>query len=413
MPLLALRQLVSDFNDAVVQRQTKEDLYLVNKLKHTPVENSEVSWFTRNLVGGLSPLVSPMQSSPLVSQGTYRQIKAGSIVTRHVKRFTNKELNEIMSPDDRFRLDAKRHLFLEMQDMERRIWETMEYTAWSAMARGSVRYLINDPANRVDVNVSFPINTETAGASWATISTDIVTDVLNWVYRFENRYGKRPDVMRMTRNTWNHVRLNTSVKNVFTSYLRTTGVNATNIPVGMLTPDMVAKACDWPTIEIFNHRTSVQATAKNSETAASNVVIELNGGTWGFSVGDKALCKYNLGDDTWDFENDITAVNPGVSITVTIPSGKSLAPGDLIVAKPTFFPEQKVQFIADEDLSEFILPPFGIDYSGSEIQTNKFRGPYFDAFNEGREPNLAIYRRAWHEFGMAMGSKITSAQVIV
>lgn len=413
MVLYDLQQIVSDFAEAGEQRKTKEGLYLVNKLKMTPV-NGDVCWFLRNQHGGLSPLVSPMQNSPIVSQATYRQMKAGAIVTRHVKRFTNEELNKILSTDDKFRYDGKMHLYLEMMDMERRIYETMEFVGWSALARGSVRYVTNESsANKVDVNIAFPIGSVTAGATWATAGTDIVTHVETWVNTFENRYGKRPDAMRMNKAIWNYVKANTSVKNQFTNWIRTTGIKSSDVPTGMITPDFVAKALDWPTIEIMNQRTMVEFSAKNNEAEGSNVTVELNGGTWGLNVGDKVLCDYNRSTDDWDFEATVETVTNGVSIVIDIPTGKTLTAGDLIVAKPTFFPEQYVQFIADEGSSEYILPPYGIDYSGSEILSNKFKGINFDAFMEGREPNLAVYRRAWAEFGLAMGSKIISAKVIV
>lgn len=415
MPLLAVRKLIEDFNEAQAQRKTKEGLYLVNTLKQTPVDG-DVVWFAKNAVGGLSPLVSPMQNSPVVSQGTYREMKAGAIETRHVKRFTNKELNNILSPDDRFRISEKKHIALELADMERRIFETMEFVGWSALARGSVRYVSTETANKVDVNISFPSSnfvSKTAAATWSSASTTIVTHMDAWLDEFELKFGKRPDVIRMTKTTWNYIKANTEVKNQFTNWIRTTGITKGDIPAGMITPDFVAKACDWPAIEIKSERTMVNFTAKNNESAASNVVVELNEGTWGLSVGDKVLCGYNFSQDTWNFEATVETVNHGVSIVIDIPTGYSITAGDNIVSKPTFFPEQKVQLIADESASEFILPPFGIDYSGSTIQANKFRGPYFDAFMEGREPNLAVYKRAWHSFGIAFGSKVMSSQVIV
>jgi hypothetical protein len=418
MPLLALRQLVTQFADAVAVRQNKEGLTLVNKLKMTPVDG-QVAWFTRNLTGGLSPLVSPLQNSPIVDQGTYREMKAGAIITRHVKRFTNDELMNIMSADDRFRVSEKEHLVREMADMERRIWETMEFVGWKAMTLGRVQYKSTDIANKVDVDVTFPVDTASADATWATTSTTIVTDINNWIEIFEDRYGKKPDVIRMTKKTWNYVKANTQVLATFTSWIRTTGVTKGDIPAGMITPDFVAKACDWPPIEIMSARTAVMYKCKNSEAEGAGVTVELVGGTWGISVGDEALCDYNTGaststnPDTWDFKATVTTVTPGVSIALTIPSGKTLTAGDLIVVKPTFFPQQYIQMIADENESEFLLTPFGIDYSGSQIQASKFRGPYFDVFPAAGEPNLAIYRRAWHEFGLAMASKVLTRKIIV
>lgn len=410
MPLLAIRQLISDFAAAQDQRQTKEGLYLVNKLKHTPVDG-DVTWLLRNPVGGLSPLVSSVQNSPMVAQGTYRQMKAGNIITRHVKRFTDDELKKLYSPDDNFRISEKTHLLWELRDMERRIYETMEFVGWCAMADGSVNYLSLDGPHKIKVELAFPIQTETALASWATTSTNIVTDMQNWLKTFKRKFGKKPDAIRMTTTTWEYIKANTQVLAQFTNWIRTTGVRKGDVPVGMITPDFVAQVCDWPPIEIRDESTFISYACTNNETAGSNVVIELTGGTWGLRVGDTIMLDYDLDGDTYDSTATISAISPGVSITATITT--NLTAGQLIVAKPTFFPEKKIQLIADENSSEFTLPPFGIDFAGSQIQAMKWRGPRFDTFMQGQEPNLAVYRRAWHEFGMCFSSKVLTATVVV
>lgn len=411
------RTLIKDIKAANVAPTDKARLLYVNKLNQRKIQNREAAWLLRNPDFGLSPLVSDMQQSPVIGKGTYRMLKAGPIATRHVKPFTAKELRDLISPDPAYRMDAKQYIIDEMIDSERRINDTMEFIAHCAIGRGSVRYILNDAIGRMDVNLTFPIKTENAAATWANIATDIVAQMDTYIKAFINRAGKRPDTIRMTSTTWDYVKANTAVKAVFGSYIRTQGVKVSEIPVGMITPELVAKALDWPTIAIYDERTQVKYAVTNTETAASNVVVELTGGTWGISVGDKALCDYKIADagyDDWDFEATVTAVNPGVSITITLTG--TINAGEYIAVKPTFFPEQKIVLIADEFVdNEFILVPFGIEYSGSEIAANMWYGPRMDIFNIGQEPGMGVARRNWHEFGLMLGNpnKIMSVQIIV
>lgn len=418
-PLIEARTLVTEIKNANVAPADKNRLLYVNKLEHKKIQNKEATWLLRNPDFGLSPLVSPRQNSPVVEQGSYRQLNAGPITTRHIKRFTQKELEDLVSPDKRYRLDAKQNIVDEMVDSERRIWETMEFVAHSAIARGSLRYVLNDTVGRMDVNISFPVKTETVAATWASADTDIVSQMDTYLKAYVNRAGKRPDTIRMTTTTWEYVKKNTAVKAVFTTYLKTQGMKVSEIPPGTLTPEMVVRALDWPMISIYDERTQVKYACKNNEAEGNNVVVELNGGTWGINVGDKALCDYKIsssGYDDWDFEATVEAVSPGVSITIDIPSGKSLSAGEFVAVKPTFFPEQKVLLISDETAdNSFLLPPFGIEYVGSEISALKWYGPRMDVFNVGPEPGMGVARRNWHEFGLLVGNpnKIMSIQVIV
>ena len=413
------RTLIKDIKAANVAPTDKSRLLYVNKLNQRKIQNREAAWLLRNPDFGLSPLVSDMQQSPVIGKGTYRMLKAGPIATRHVKPFTAKELRDLVSPDPAYRMDAKQYIIDEMIDSERRINDTMEFIAHCAIARGRVRYILNDAIGRMDVNLSFPVKTQDAAATWANIATDIVSQMDTYIKAFINRAGKRPDTIRMTSTTWEYVKANTAVKAVFGSYIRTQGVKVSEIPVGMITPELVAKALDWPPIAIYDERTQVKYAVTNSEAEGNNVTVELTGGTWGISVGDKALCDYKMADagyDDWDFEATVETVTPGVSIVIDIPSGKSLTAGEYIAVKPTFFPEQKVVLIADEFVdNEFILVPFGIEYSGSEIAANMWFGPRMDIFNIGQEPGMGVARRNWHEFGMMLGNpnKIMSVQIIV
>lgn len=413
MPALQeARDFIKTMNDANVEVLGKGRLLYVNKLRHRKVKNTKQTWMLRRPDHGLSPIVSPMQNSPAIKGGGYIQLEAGAIVTRHIKRFSEDELRNLASPDANYRIDAKYHLGKEMEDSDRRIWDTMEFIAHSAIARGSFRYILNDSVSRVDVNLTFPVKTKTVAASWHLIGTDIPAQVDVYLKEFKNRYGKLPDLMRMTTETWEYVKNNTAVKATFSTYLRTAGATPGDILRGVITPAFVVKALDWPPIEIYDERTHVQysrpsdaATVTGDGSTAQ--AISLSGGTFGISIGDTLLCQYAVnssnGYEDWAHEAVVTAVNPGVSVTAVIANGETIAASEVITVKPTFFPQQKVLMIADEAANnEFILPPFGLEYSGSNISLANWYGPRKDVFSVGNEPGLAAARRNWHEFGLGM-----------
>jgi len=410
------RTLIADIKQANVAPLDKSRLLYVNQLNHRKINNREAAWLMKNPDFGLSPLVSPTQMSPVVGKGSWRMLKSGAIITRHVKTFTAKELGDLISPDPAYRMDAKQYLVDEMIDSERRIWDTMEYVAHTAIATGALRYILKDNISNMDVNLTFPIKAVNATATWATTSNDIVAQMDVLLKNYVNRAGKRPDKIRMTTTVWEHVKRNTAVIATFSSYIRTQGIKVSEIPRGMITPQFVAQALDWPAIELYDERTQVKYPLINNESAGSNVVVELPN-TWGIRVGDKALCDYKISDsgyDDWDFEAVVEAVNPGVSITLDLAG--TLNAGEYIAVKPTFFPEDRILLISDEFTeNEFLLVPFGIEYSGSEIAANQWYGPRMDVYNFGNEPGMGVARRNWHEFGMLIGhpNKIMSVKVIL
>lgn len=418
MPALQeAKDLIKKINKANVEPAGKERLLYVNNWKHQKVKNRKLAWMLRRPDHGLSPIVSPMQNSPVVGQGGYIQLEASPIITRHIKRFTAEELQNLASPDPNYRIDAKYHLAQEMIDSDRRIYDTMEFIAHSAMARGEVKYTLVDAVSNVVVDIAFPVGLETVSATWDNTSTDIVADVDKYIKKFKYRAGKKPDTMRMTTDTWNWVKANTSVRNQINNWLR---VNKRELPV--ITPELVASACDWPKIEIYDERTHVQYTYLGSSTITgdgTNAKTIALPGTWGISVGDTILCKYvvnSKGQEDWGHEAVVTAVTHGQSIAAVLANGKTIATNDVIAVKPTFFPEQKVLFVADEFVdNSFLIVPFGLEYSNSNIRLANWYGPRKDVFEIGNEPNLAAARRNWHEFGVRMGNpnKQMSVQVKV
>lgn len=417
MPLQEAKDLVKEINKANEEPTGVERLLYVNKLKHTKLKNRKLAWMLRRPDHGLSPLVSPMQNSPVVGKGGYIMLEAGPIITRHIKRFTSEELQNLASPDPAYRMDAKSHLIMELADSDRRINETMEFVAHCAMARGSLTYILQDAISRVNVSLNFPVVLKTAAATWDNTSTDIVTQMDAYLKEFKNRAGKRPDVMRMTSDTWNWVKANTSVRNQVNTWLR---VNKNQLPV--FTPQLVADACDWPTIELYDERTHVQYvyTAAGTINGDGSTIQTIPlGNTWGISVGDTVLAKYAVntsGQEDWDHEFVVTEVNAGQNIKGIVPATKTITTNSVIAVKPTFFPEQKVLLAADEFTdNEFLLVPFGLEYSSSNIALANWYGPRKDIFQLMNEPGLAAARRNWHEFGFRQSNpnKQMSIQVKV
>ena len=411
------RTLIADIKQANVAPLDKSRLLYVNNLNMRRIQNREAAWMLKNPDFGLSPLVSPMQMSPVVGKGTWRMLKAAPIITRHVKTFTSKELADLISPDPAYRMDAKQYVIDEMLDSERRIWDTMEYVACESLATGALRYILVDAIGRMDVNLTFPIKTQNADSTWATASNDIVAMMAAYIKAFVNRAGRKPDVIRMTTRVWDYIKVNTAVKAVFTGYMRTVGMKGAQFDRGVITKEHVSLALDWPPIELYDSQTQVKYAVTNTESATGgNVVVELPN-TWGIRVGDTALCDYKVSDsgfDDWDFECPVVSVSPGVSITLLITG--TITAGEYVAVKPTFFPSDRIVLAANEfSDNEFTLVPFGIEYSGSTISANNWYGPRMDMFNFGPEPGMGVARRNWHEFGMLIGNpnNIMSVKVIL
>ena len=145
-----VRDFIKTINEANVEVMGKERLLYVNMLKHRKIKTNKQVWMLRRPDHGMSPIVSPMQNSPTLRGGGYIQLEASPIVTRHIKRFNEDELRELSSPDETLRISAKEHLGREFADSDRRIWDTMEYVAHSAIARGSFRYILQDEVSNME-----------------------------------------------------------------------------------------------------------------------------------------------------------------------------------------------------------------------------------------------------------------------
>ena len=313
------------------------------------------------------------------------------------------------------KIDALYHIRLEVEDMMRRAMHTKEYIAHCAISRGSVKFVNNDPSSPMNLNISFPILTQTAAILWSDAANSVpVTNINNWLEQYELANGKRPDTIRMSQKIWKALKVCTEFKAQFTSYLRTTGMDVGDVPAGLLVPDMVAKALGWPAIEIYTERYAVRFTAKNTESSGTNVTIELVGesgyqSTFGLNVGDKLLIDYD-GEGAWTEETTVETVTEGSSVVADLTAG--ITAGDVIVAKPNFHPDNKVVFIADESQITEIQAPYGLLVSGDSVVPANFYGMKAHVFTNS-EPNLVGYRRVWDRFGYKFDpKKILSATVL-
>jgi Phage major capsid protein E len=409
MPTQTAKQLIGKINEAIPDIRSQSRLHYVNKLSEMRVGPGTPSWLLRVGNLGLAPLVSEMQNSPVVGQGTYRQYEANAVITKHQKIFTKDELSKLLSPDKNFRLPMEDHIALELVDSVKRVYETMEFVAHEAFVKGALRYVLIDSLSNVSVDMAFPVKQLgyadlPTNVAWSdTTNAKVVTDLKWALENFRSRTGRYPDSIRMNMNMWYDIRDNAEVKLVYASYLRTTGAKAADIEKGIITPDFIVKALDVPPFDIYDEMTFVSYPCKNNEAEGATVVVELPG-TWGLRIGDKLLCKYAIdskGFDDWNFEATITALDPGKSVTITIPTGKTLTAGDVLACWTRFMPNYYLQFVLNESDDQWISTPFGIDFAGSQIQAMHLYGPRVDMFNLGREPLAGpIGRRVWHEFGL-------------
>lgn len=404
--------LMGSISDAVKENFDKSKLYYVNTLSEKKEPTGEVTWLEAEESTGLAPVVSSDQNSPIIGQGSYRQYKSGALESRHVKRFTREELEGLLSPDKKFRIAPIPHIKREVEDMIRRTLETIEYVGHCAMARGSVRYVNNDASNRMNVSISFPIRTKTVTTAWSDPASDIIGDVDGWLEEYALVGNEKSEVFRMTSFIWKHIKTNVAIQSFIYNVLR---MNPKDLQTsrGVLTTELVSAALDWPTIQIYDTRYKVKGVASANVTAGSSVTVTLTGGTFGFNIGDKVLIRY--ADESWDEEATITTVNHGVSVVLDTIAADITA-GDVIMAKPTFFPADRVLFDADEKSDLAITKhPFGIEARGSNITLPDWYGPKADAFMRGDEPNITVFKRVWDKFGYRRRhiNKVMSCKVIL
>ncbi len=401
--LTNVQALMSTIQDAVKTKFDKTKLLYVNKFEGSAARmvTDTFSWVLQEEDFGNSPIVASAQDSPVAGQGDYSQYIAGAVETRHVKAFTRDQLRAVLTPDKAYRVDATRHIARESFNQVARVYSTMEFVANSCIVDGTLKYVSNEENNRMNVSLTFPIKTNTAPVLWShqtssKYDADIFTQVQTWLDEFALSGQGVPDVMRMTTNVWRYIRDNDNVK----TYFANVRYGKADTKGGVITREMVAEAFGWPTIELYDERAMLKFTASSAGAKNGSRVITLKEGTFGLRVGDKMLVRYANG--SWASEVPITAISDGISVTLTLADADSnaIAVGDVLVAKPTYFPQNKVLFASNERSNvELVRCPFGIETSGGEIKLTDWYGLRIDAFEKSSEPGLAVYRRVWDKFG--------------
>ena len=412
-----IQALMETIQDAVPVKSKKSDLLYVNRFeaKATQMPLNEISWVVNEEDYGIAPIVSSMQNSPVAPQGTYGQWKSGGIETRHVKPFTREELDNLLTPDAKKRINAAHHIEREAINSAERQYRLIEYVAHCVTARGSLTYLTNEANNRKKVSMTFPILTKTATATWATISNDIIGMMEAWLDQYSLVGNGRPKAIRMTTKVWRYIRDNTAIKTYINNVLR---IGKGEFSGGIVTPAIVSDAFNWPPIEIYDERCPLEFTVLSAVTGgAGAATITLKDGTFGLNVGDEIIVGYNSTKGTYTKTVAITTVNDGVSIvTAALGSGVNLAADEKIHAKPYFFPSNKILFVPDENSSnniEFVRMPFGISVSGNDVQVLDRYGIYIDAFAGSVEPDLVVFKRFWDRFAFRINPRAYCAATVV
>lgn len=393
-----IQALMETIGEAVPKQAVKTSLLYVNKFEGSALKLpvNEISWVVSEEDFGIAPIVSSMQNSPVVGQGTYGQWKSSGIETRHVKAFTRDELENILTPDKKKRINAALHLSREAINSADRQYKLIEYVAHCVTARGSLTYLSNDASNRLKVSMTFPILTKTYSTIWTNAAADIITEVQEWLDHYALVGNGTPAAIRMTTEVWKLIRDNTVIKTYFANFR----YSKNEAKGGVITKQMVQDALGWPPIEIYDERCPLQFTVKSnvSHVDATPVVIPLNEGTFGLNIGDEIMVRYNSTAGTYDEKCTITAVSDGVSVTAILVA--DLVAGDAIVAKPYYFPNNKILFVPNENSNniQFVRMPFGIQAIGGNVKVLDRYGIYVDAFEGTMEKDLVVYRRFWDKF---------------
>ncbi len=405
MPIKEARHLMKKIQEDFFTNKMKANKFIyAGRLKSRPVTEKEVLWVRRNADGGLLPVVAPDANSPVGTQGDYREFKAQAVYFREIIPFSLETLQNIVSKDVNVRITAKSHIQFEVQNQMMKAMNTRELIAHSIIGRAAFRYSRMGGGMSININRTFPIKTRTVSTSWSNLTTaTIVTDLNTFIDEYEIRVGSKPDFIRMGSRLFNNqVKTNTEVRaiysNSFTGFKRPEDYRG-----GYLTTDDVSKANGWPPIELHSERYHVQYTVKTAVSAGSNVLVDLNEGTFGLFVGDEVLIGFGHdsdGNTTWTEKQTIGSVNHGKGIGIDTVDA-AITAGTVIAARPTYFPRNRIVLGKNETETSYLEPPFGITATGGgNITFPNWRGIKADAYMDMTEPNLTVYRRIWDAFGM-------------
>jgi len=404
--IVAYNNLLEDIQEAYNDAADRAQLRYVNSVSSIPQEGDEVEWVRRNIDTGLAPITSPEQNSPILPQGRYHTARSTAVESRFIKAFNRQELANLSSADKRIRIQAEDHIQYEIVDQLRRAEHLQEMIANDLLVKGTVSYVEVTPGIQVKVLTSIDgFHISTASTTWDNTATATVRDDIDAeLLAYWQRNNEMPAAMRMSRDTWNLMKVNTQVTNLIQNYMVTAGganINRDDGIGGLVSRSLVIQAFDWPEIILDDASTTVSGTCASTTGATASETLTLNAQVYGIRPGDTLLVGWDERDGSYTSTRPVLGVGvTGRTLTIDCTAGAVTA-GDICAVKCRFLPLTDVQFVPQNETAnlEWRNPYYSIEVSGDLPVLPDRSGLTVDAFSAG-EQGLAVFRRVWNKFGM-------------
>lgn len=408
MSIRPISEFLTDVQAAFDQSAERSRLRYVNALASVPQDGDKITWVRRNIDMGLAPFTSSEQSSPVIGQGNYVEIESTAVESRFVKAFVRSELENLNSPDGRFRVSEEDHIAAELFDQMRRALDLQEMVAQDLVTRGALDYVETIGNQAMAIHVALPGFNKVTLANAAALDTTGKASVDAAIDDYWTRNSQMPEFMRMSRTVWRRLQNSTDVAGAIDTFLRISG--AGGIPSdggngGVYSRKIISAAFDWPMIEVDDASTTLggqiaSGTATSSFGAGKTLVLDRQ--IYGIRPGDVVLYGFNTATGEWN--TSVSVVVTGVSATdgrtLTVTNDANLAVGTVVAVKARFLPSTHIQLGAQERANmEWRLPRYGMGLNGDVPVLESRAGLTVDAF-PGSEPGITMMRRVWNKFGI-------------
>jgi hypothetical protein len=131
----------------------------------------------------------------------------------YIDEVTRQELNMVMETGNQAYIDAViNKVFDDNTQLLEGASAQRERMRMMALTTGAISIAANGQAYTYDYGVVSG-HKPTADASWATATTDIVSDIRTWQDLIEGETGVRPSRAVISRKTWGYFRANTMIRN--------------------------------------------------------------------------------------------------------------------------------------------------------------------------------------------------------
>lgn len=388
------REIINDYDS-----MSESGTFLASTLRVKQLENDEVEAIIRNEDANCLAVVARGQDLPIMGHGQYSRLAWSPPALGGIKLFNEKQLSNLLSPDKTRRNMARNYIAEESKALLDSGYKTLEKFCWQAFVVGAIAYRSpQDP--RMIMNINYPIQMISLAATtyWGATDQASVVPITNmhaWIKEFGEVTGYKPAKMRMTTDTFFKLAESTQVSTRITNWVQ----NARGDIVAH-DPVELAKFLGWPPIELQDNTMLLHFVTKNAESSSTSpVVIEVKDAeAFNLSflnVGDTAYigAGSNAGgfyEGSWKEKQIITAINPGVSLTVEALTNTHAAGIDVFV-RSTFMPHEYIQLIDDRNPDHFMIgeAPYGVDLNGPQ----NLYGWEADAFMYGNQPNNNIAHR--------------------